>query len=37
MKFFFLISLVRSEHKTKMSCAVLIATAFDISVGVDCI
>ena len=34
---FFLISFVRSEQKTKMPCAVLIAAAFGISVGVDCI
>ena len=34
---FFLISFVRSEQKTKMSCAVLIAAAIEIFVGVDCI
>ena len=34
---FFLISLVRSEDNTKMTCAVLIAAAIEIFVGVDCI
>ena len=32
---FFLISLVRSEDKTKMTCGLLIAAAFGIFVGVD--